>query len=78
MFSFYTDYPILDKLFDLCPIMQTVMPHENHNDAFLTRAQSLDIINLEIAVAQNITDSCDILRYSDTTGKNQQKTFMDI
>ena len=31
---FYTDYPILDKLFELCPFMQTVMPHENHFEGF--------------------------------------------
>ena len=26
----YTDFPILDKLFELCQIMQTIIPHENH------------------------------------------------
>ena len=32
--SFYTDYTILDKLFELCPFMQTVISHENHVDSF--------------------------------------------
>ena len=31
---FYTDYNILDKLFELCPFMQTVIPHENRVDVF--------------------------------------------
>ena len=27
---FSAEYTILDKLFESCPFMQTVMPHENH------------------------------------------------
>ena len=49
---FYTYYPILDKLLELCPFMQTVIPHENHVDGFsLTHAQSLEIINFDIIFA---------------------------
>ena len=33
-FLLYTDYPILDKLSELCPFMQTVIPHENRVDGF--------------------------------------------
>ena len=29
---FYTGYPILDKLSELCPFKQTVMPHDNSSD----------------------------------------------
>ena len=32
--SSFTDCPILGKLFELCPFMQTVMPHENHVEGF--------------------------------------------
>ena len=31
---FDTDYTSLDKLFELCPSMQTVVPHENYVDFF--------------------------------------------
>ena len=38
---FYTDYPILDKCFELCPFMQSAIPHENHvDDFFLTHSQT--------------------------------------
>ena len=44
---FYADYPILDKLFDLCKFMQTVILHEYHVDSFfLTHTQSPEIISL--------------------------------
>ena len=36
MLSFYADSPILDKLFDVYPFVQTVIPHENHVDGFFT------------------------------------------
>ena len=43
---FYRYYSILDKLFQVCPFMQTVMPHEYHIDEFfLTHIQSQEIIN---------------------------------
>ena len=46
------DYPILDKLFQLCSFMQTVIPHENHFDGFfLTHTQSPEIINFDIIFA---------------------------
>ena len=31
---FSADYTVFDKLFELCPFMQTVVPHENHVDIF--------------------------------------------
>ena len=31
---FYTDYTVLDKLFELSPIIQTIRPHENRVDDF--------------------------------------------
>ena len=31
---FQTDYNSFDKLLNLCPFMQTVIPHENHVDGF--------------------------------------------
>ena len=40
---FYADYLILDKLFELCPFMLTVKPHENHVDDFF-QAQLQEII----------------------------------
>ena len=33
---FYTDCPVLDKLFELCSFMQIFIPHENHGDGFFT------------------------------------------
>ena len=49
---FYTDYPILDKLFELCPIMQTAIPHESQADYFfLTHTQFPEIINFDITFA---------------------------
>ena len=49
MFSFIH---ILDKLFELCPFMQTVIPHKNHVDGiFLLLAQSPEIINFDIIFA---------------------------
>ena len=42
---FYTDYTILDKLFELCPFMQTAIPHENHIDGFFqTHTQSQKLL----------------------------------
>ena len=32
--SFCADYPILHKLFELCPFMQTVLQHENQVEGF--------------------------------------------
>ena len=49
---FYAGYPMLDKLFELCPFMQTVIPHENHVDIFfLAHTQSPDIVNFDIIFA---------------------------
>ena len=48
-FFFHTDYLILDKFFELCPFMQTVLPHENRIEGFfLTHTQSPEIINFDI------------------------------
>ena len=33
-FFFQTDHSVLDKLFELCPFMQTVIPDENHVELF--------------------------------------------
>ena len=33
---FHTDYPILHNLFELCPFMRTVQPHEDHLEGFLS------------------------------------------
>ena len=43
---FYTDYPILDKLFALCQFMQAVIPHENHTvfDNVYVKMKSLNSI----------------------------------
>ena len=62
---FYTDYPNLVKLFELCPFMQTVMRQENHVDSFiLAHPQSPKIINFDIIFPyQNDTD---LRGYSDT------------
>ena len=49
---FCTDYTIVDKLFELCPFMQTVIPHEDHVDGFfLTHTQSPKIINFDTIFA---------------------------
>ena len=46
---FYTDYHILDELCELCPLMQTIIPHENHVDGvFLTHTRSSEINNFGI------------------------------
>ena len=46
---FYTDYPSLDKIYELCPFMQKVVSHENHVDWFLlTHTQSPEIISFGI------------------------------
>ena len=61
---FYADCPILDKLFELCLFMQTVMPHENHDDSsFLTHTQSPDVTILKSFLGYQ--DSPDISGYSD-------------
>ena len=49
---FHKDCSILDKLFELRPFMQTVIPQEKHVDRlFLTLRQSPEIINFEIIFA---------------------------
>ena len=46
---FYTDHPILHKLFELCLFIQTVRPLENHmEDFFLAHTHSPEIINFDI------------------------------
>ena len=46
---FHTNCSTLDKLPELCPFMQIVLPHENQvEDFFLTHAQSSEIINFDI------------------------------
>ena len=50
----YTHYTVLDKLFELCPLMQTVIPDENHVDGFLlAHTQSPKVINFDIIFAQS-------------------------
>ena len=59
-----TDYPVLDKLFELYLFMQTVVPRENHVDSFfLTHNQSPEIMNLDVIFPY--MNSPDILGCSD-------------
>ena len=46
--------PYLDKLFELCPFIETVPPHENHVDGlFLTTScKSPEINNFDIIFVQ--------------------------
>ena len=49
VYFLFSGNPILDKLFVLCPFMQTVIQHENHVEGFyLTHIQSPEIINSDI------------------------------
>ena len=49
---FYTVYPILDKLYQLCQFMQTIILFENHVDGFLlSNNQSSEVINFDIIFA---------------------------
>ena len=55
----YTDYTILDKLFELCPFVQTVLPHDDDHveGFFLTHTQSPLVINFDMFFPyQNIPD----------------------
>ena len=36
----YTDYLFLHKLFELCPFLQTILPHENHFEDFIPTPQN--------------------------------------
>ena len=49
---FFQTTLFLDKLFELYPFMQTVIPHINHADSFLlTHTQSPEIVNFDIIFA---------------------------
>ena len=63
MFLLYTDYPILDKFFELCPFMQTVIPHENHFFSRLIPSPQKSSILTSFLPYQNSPECWD---YSDT------------
>ena len=49
---FCTDYHILHKLFELCRLIQTDLPHENHvEDFFIAYTHPSKITNFDISFA---------------------------
>ena len=74
--SFYIDYHILDKLFELCLSMQIGIPHESHVDSFLIPSPQKSSIFTSLLPFQN---SSDIQGYSDIpiyfTSKNGVNEF---
>ena len=49
---FHADYPILHKLFKLCPLMERVLLHENRTEGFvLAHIHSPEIISFDIIFA---------------------------
>ena len=56
---FYAEYSILARLFELCPFMQTVLPHESQvKGFFLTHTQSPGIINSDTLMYFTLKRSC--------------------